>query len=119
MTQLTVEIPDALARRLAWLASEQKKDAVLLTFAHDLATDSASNVPKGCPLLWKCRESGTGWWTAGIGVNRPEGLSSITSCLFQHWLRTQVDKCCARGRIIASEFSWAPPGECLVPAGRV
>lgn len=25
MTQLTIEIPDALARRLAWLASEQKK----------------------------------------------------------------------------------------------
>ncbi len=25
MPQLTIEIPDALARRLAWLASEQKK----------------------------------------------------------------------------------------------
>jgi hypothetical protein len=25
MTQLAIEIPDALARRLAWLASEQKK----------------------------------------------------------------------------------------------
>jgi predicted transcriptional regulator len=25
MTYLTIEIPDALARRLAWLASEQKK----------------------------------------------------------------------------------------------
>ena len=25
MTQLTIEIPDAMARRLAWLASEQKK----------------------------------------------------------------------------------------------
>jgi hypothetical protein len=25
MTQLTIEIPDALAQRLAWLASEQKK----------------------------------------------------------------------------------------------
>ena len=25
MTQLTLEIPDALAQRLAWLASEQKK----------------------------------------------------------------------------------------------
>ena len=25
MTQLTLEIPDALARRLAWLASKQKK----------------------------------------------------------------------------------------------
>jgi predicted transcriptional regulator len=25
MTQLTIEIPDALARRLAWLASEQNK----------------------------------------------------------------------------------------------
>jgi predicted transcriptional regulator len=25
MTQLTIEIPDALARRLVWLASEQKK----------------------------------------------------------------------------------------------
>ena len=25
MTQLTLEIPDALARRLAWLAAEQKK----------------------------------------------------------------------------------------------
>jgi predicted transcriptional regulator len=25
MPQLTIDIPDALARRLAWLASEQKK----------------------------------------------------------------------------------------------
>jgi predicted transcriptional regulator len=25
MTQLTIDLPDALARRLAWLASEQKK----------------------------------------------------------------------------------------------
>ena len=29
----------------------------------------------------------------------------------------QVDKSCARGRIIASGFSWAPPGERLVHAG--
>ena len=31
----------------------------------------------------------------------------------------QVDKLCAHGRIIASGFSWAPPGERLVHAGRV
>ena len=33
MTQLTIEIPDALARRLAWLASEQKKSVEQVTVA--------------------------------------------------------------------------------------
>ena len=34
MTQLTIEIPDALARRLAWLASEQKKSVEQVAVEH-------------------------------------------------------------------------------------
>ena len=34
MTQLTIEIPDALARRLAWLASQQKKSVEQVVVEH-------------------------------------------------------------------------------------
>ena len=34
MTQLTIEIPEALARRLAWLASEQKKSVEQVAVEH-------------------------------------------------------------------------------------
>ena len=46
MTQLTIEIPDALARRLAWLASEQKKsvEQVAVEQLESLLTPAAENL---------------------------------------------------------------------------
>ncbi len=46
MTQLTIEIPDALARRLAWLASEQKKsvEQVAVEQLASLLEPSAENL---------------------------------------------------------------------------
>jgi predicted transcriptional regulator len=47
MTQLTIEIPDALARRLAWLASEQKKsvEQVIVEQLECLLAPAAENLP--------------------------------------------------------------------------
>ena len=48
MTQLTLEIPDALARRLAWLASEQKKsvEQVAVEQLESLLEQAAENLEK-------------------------------------------------------------------------
>ncbi len=45
MTQLTLEIPDALARRLAWLASEQKKSVEQVAVEQLSASIMASATP--------------------------------------------------------------------------
>ena len=46
MTQLTIEIPEALARRLAWLASEQKKSVEQVAVEHleSLLEPAAANL---------------------------------------------------------------------------
>jgi hypothetical protein len=46
MTQLTIEIPDALARPLAWLASEQKKsvEQVAIEQLESLLAPAADNL---------------------------------------------------------------------------
>jgi predicted transcriptional regulator len=46
MTQLTLEIPDVLARRLAWLASEQKKsvEQVVVEQLESLLEPAAENL---------------------------------------------------------------------------
>ena len=46
MTQLTIEIPEALARRLAWLASEQKKsvEQVAVEQLESLLAPAAENL---------------------------------------------------------------------------
>jgi len=46
MTQLTIEIPEALARRLAWLASEQKKsvEQVVVEQLESILEPAAANL---------------------------------------------------------------------------
>jgi predicted HicB family RNase H-like nuclease len=46
MTQLTIEIPEALAQRLAWLASEQKKsvEQVVVEQLESLLEPTAANL---------------------------------------------------------------------------
>src|SRR5947207_12777708 len=46
MTQLTIELPDALARHLAWLASEQKKsvEQVAVEQLESLLAPAAENL---------------------------------------------------------------------------
>jgi predicted transcriptional regulator len=58
MTQLTIEIPDALAQYLAWLASEQKKsvEQVAVEQLESLLASAAENLEK--KYEWFFQQSG-------------------------------------------------------------
>jgi hypothetical protein len=75
MTQLTIEIPDALARRLAWLASEQKKsvEQVIVEQLESLPAPAADNLEQKYARFFQ--QSGLFVEQLGEGQSRYQAVS--------------------------------------------